>query len=280
MHRLLRTYLILIFALSLLSISPKSDAAPIKSLTALFDIQPHVVSPFDFLKELRSSVNDSKLSFLTYRPNQNEFKTILYFVFIFFFLILLIIKFSSPEYFPDLFSSFFKKNYLISRITKSKFNISINSILLDIISISVLSFFLYLYLNNFIQIEYYLIFAGILAFSIIQFFIISISYKLFFGADNINIHLTNLLISNRIAGVVFAPFLFVITYLQSIYQPIGLNLLLLSLAGIIMLRIYRILQQLKFIHNSGFSYIFIYICTFELSVYFVCFKIVSIFINS
>jgi hypothetical protein len=280
MQRMVRTYLILIFALSLLLISHESNAAPFKSITSAFEFHPLTVSPFDFLKDLRTSVNDSKFSFLTYRPNQNEFKTALYFAFIFFFFILLIIKFSSPEYFPDLFASFFKKNYLISRITKSKFNISINSILLDIIFISVLSFFFYMYLNSITQIEYYLIFAGVSAFSILQFLIISISYKLFFGAGIINIHLTNILISNRIIGVILAPFLFIITYLQNIYQPIGLNLLLLFLIGIILIRIYRILNQLKFIHNSGFSYIIIYICTFELSVYFVCFKIVSIFINS
>jgi hypothetical protein len=280
MQRMLQTYLILIFALSFQCISPKSMAAPIKPLATIFEFQPNLISPFDFLKDIRSTVNASKFSFLSYRPNKNEFKTALYFAFIFSFFILLIIKLSSPEYFPDMFSSLFKKNYLISRITKSKFNISINSILLDVVFISFLSFFAYLYLNLITTVEYYLVFAGISAFTIIQFLIISISYILFFGSGSTNIHLTNILISNRITAVIFTPFLFIITYLQNIYQPIGLNILLLILIIIIIIRIYRILNQLKFLYNYSYSFIIIYICTFELSVYFVCFKIVSIFINT
>ena len=277
---MLRTYFLIIFALLFLNTSEKANAAPLISFSTNIDFQPRVTSPFEFLKDLRSTVNDSKFSFLSYRPNQHEFKTPLYFIFIFFFIILLIIKFSSPEYFADLFSSLFKKNYLLSRITKSKFNISINSILLDFIFISVLSFFFYLYLYSIAQIEYYLIFGGILTFTIIQYVIILISYNLFFGSGNINIHLTNLVISNRIVGIIFAPFLFILTFVQQIYQPIGLNILLCSLVLIILIRIYRILHQLNFIYNYSFSFIIIYICTFELSVYFVCFKIVSIFINS
>ena len=280
MQRKLLTYLVLIFALLFLNNNLKSNTAPLMPFAKILQFQPLTTNPLDFLKDLRSSVNDSKFSFLSNNPGQNEYKTPLYFTFIFFFFILIIIKLSSPEYFPDLFSSLFKKNYLLSRISKSKFNISINNILLDFIFFSVLSFFLYQYLYSDYQIEYYLIFGGLLTFTIIQFLIITIAYKLFFGTGNVNIHLTNLVISNRIIGVIFAPLLFIITYLQRIYQPIGLNILLFSLVLIIIIRIYRILYQLKFMYNYSFSFIIIYICTFELSVYFVCFKIVSIFINT
>jgi hypothetical protein len=238
------------------------------------------ISSYNIIENLRSIVNESKLSFLSNKPNQNELKTVLYFAFIFFFIILLIIKFSSPEYFPDLFSSLFKKNHLLSRITKTRFSISINSILLDFIYLFVVSFFFYLYLYSFARIEYYLIFAGLLGFTIIQFILINISYRLFFGSGSVNIHLTNILITNRITGIIFAPLLFIITYIHQNYQASGLNILLFLFVSIIIIRIYRILNQLKFIYDYSFSYIIIYICTFELSVYFLCFKIVTIFINT
>jgi len=275
-----RTYLILILALLYVHNSQPIYASPLKPFSELNVFQPDIASPFNFLKDLRSSVNESKLSMFSYRPNQNEFKTHLYFAFMFFFFILIIIKLTSPEYFPDLFSSLFKKNYLFSRIQKSKFNISINSIFLDFIFFTVLSFFFFQYLYARFEIEYYLIFGALLGFTIVQMLIILISYNLFFGSGNVNIHLANLVISNRIIGIIFAPLLFIITYLDRSYQLIGLNILLCVLVLIVLIRIYRILNQLKNNYNSSFIFIILYICTFELSVYFVCFKIVLLFINS
>jgi hypothetical protein len=275
-----RIYMILIFTLIFLNNVPTLNASPLKANPEYNVSKSDEISPLNFLKDLKSTIDQSKLSIFSYRPNQNEYKTHLYFVFIFFFFILIIIRLSSPDYFSDLFLSLFKKNYLFSRIQKSKFNISINSIFLDIIFIAVLSFFLFQYLYTRFELEYYLVLGGLLLFTFIQMLIILISYYLFFGTGNVNVHLTNLIISNRIIGIIFAPLLFIITYLNQAYQPIGLNILLGIFVLIIFIRIYRIINQLKIIYNFNFLFIILYICTFELSVYFVCFKIVLLSMNS
>jgi hypothetical protein len=280
MHSLAKIYLIFLFVLLNMCNVQSLKASPIKNLSKINISQPQVTSPFNYLKDLRSSAVDSKLSVLSYRPNQNESKTLLYFSFIFFFFILIIIKLSSPEYFSDLFSSLFKKNYLFSSISKSKFNISLNSLFLDFIFAAVLSYFFYQYLYSRYQTEYYIIFAGLVIFTSIQMLIIIIAYNLFFGSENVNIHLTNLLISNRIIGIIFTPLLFIITYTNSVFQSYGLNILMGIFIIIILIRIYRILNQLKIIYNFSFLFILLYICTFELSFYFVCFKAVLLFINS
>jgi len=273
---------ILFFVLFLfLTIKPTTtvEASPITRSINLNIFQPSVQTPFSFLKEFKTSLNDNKFSLITDRLDQNLTKTNLYFAFIFFFFLLIIIKLTTPDYFTDLFSCLFKKNYLFAKSPKTKFNISINSIIIDFITLCVVSYFFYQYLYTKYEIQYYLIFGSILAFTVIQILIILFSYNLFFGSGNINIHITNLLISNRIIGIIFTPSLFVITYLNPVYQTIGLYILFFILIIILLVRIYRILNQLKIIYNFSFLFIFLYICTFELSIYFLCFKVVLLFYN-
>jgi hypothetical protein len=243
-------------------------------------VQSETSSAFDILRNQDSNQDERNISIFSYKPTQNEFKTYIYFVFIFLFIILIIIKLTSPEYFPDLFSSLWNTNYLLSRISKSKFNISLNSIFLDFIFFVTISYFFYQYLYSVYEIDYYLIFGGILGFTFIQMLLVIITYNLFFGSVAINVHLSNILISNRIIGIIFVPLLFIITYINHSYQAIGLNILLVILVGIVILRTYRIINQLKIINNFSFLFRFVYICTFELSVYFVCFKAVLLIINS
>lgn len=275
-----KKYFILILTLICLINTGTINASTNKIFPEFNISQPSATSPIDFFKELRQSVNDSKLSILPYRPNQNEFKTYLFFAFIFAFFILLLIKLSSADYFSDLFTSFFKKNYFFSKNQKSKFNISFNSIFLDVIFFITISYFFFQYLYTRFELEYYLILGGLIFFTSFQLLIILFSYKLFFGSGNINVHLSNFVLSNRIIGIIFTPLLFIITYLDRAFQPIGLNILLFTLISIILVRIYRIFDQLKIIYNFSFLFIFLYICTFELSIYFVCFKIVLLFFNS
>jgi hypothetical protein len=225
------------------------------------------------LKRFQAFTSLEENSIYTLRKDDLKYKTYLYFAFIFIFFILVYIKLSSPDYLEDLFTGFLKKGHLISGYSKQKSGIGINNILLDVLFLAIISIFFYeLFWENF-KISYLFIVYALLFFVLFQSGLVFISYRIFFGQQNFNVHLSNIFTFNRVLGIIVTPVMFIITYLDHDYKQIALRVLLLLLASFLIIRLYRIFLQIKNLLNYSFLYIFIYICVFEISLYFILIKV-------
>lgn len=196
----------------------------------------------------------------------------LYWLFILLFIAVLYLKFSNPENFTATFKYMLNGRFFMDEISKAKSSYSINSAILDLLFVAILAmlFFARLWADYH---YFYIEIAGVvLGVYLIQIAMVIIGHTIFFGTEQKNLHLQNILIFNRGLAIIMVPLLFI-----AVFSKIEIRNLLLTSGGfligfIYVFRFFRILFQLKREYTFSYLYIFLYLCIFELSLYFVFIK--------
>ncbi|MEA3497399.1 MAG: DUF4271 domain-containing protein [Bacteroidota bacterium] len=233
----------------------------------LFNFGNHSLDAKNIQK--RNFNNGKQLKFIEKALSDN---TLLFYAFIMLFIIIIFIRTASSEYYDDLYKSIFSKEYLIREYKRKHSTFLINNILLDIVFIIILSIFFFEFLWN----EYHYLYAEILlwitGFFISQIIIVSTFYKLMYGTKYNNFHLMTVSRFNRILAIILTPIVFVSTYLKEPYQGYFSQFIILVLIIAISFRTVRIFFQIKKVFTFSSLYIFLYLCTFEISLYILFFK--------
>jgi hypothetical protein len=214
-----------------------------------------------------------------YEKAENPFaNTHQFFGFLILFILIIFIWLSNPEYFRRLFLSAFNRNFLLNNIYKRNFLQLINNLLLDLVFISIVTALLYRLFatNNFSFIN---AFGGLAVFILLQLGLNSISFRIFFNSPAVNLHVNNLLIFNRLLGLVLTPCVFIAFYLQENLQLISLISLLLFILAVLVFRLFRLFFLIKSSHHFNTIYIILYLCVFEISLYLFFIREFSWFIN-
>lgn len=234
------------------------------------------IPDIDSLSE--NPANEIKLEF--YKKNKNEFSnTYTLLGFILLFVIIFFVRLASPEYFRDLILFAINGNYLLANYHKRNNILLINNVLLDIVYIGALTALLFnlFSVNNTYHFEDILL--GFTVFVVTQIILVFIGYNTYFSASVFNIHLTNLLVFNRVMGIILSPAIFITTYLNDNYQDTALTFLLFVVVSIVIFRIFRVYFLIKKSYHFNTIYIILYLCVFEISLYLLFIREFSWFIN-
>ena len=199
--------------------------------------------------------------------------------FLLFFIIIIYIKLASPDYLNTIYQYIMSGSFFLNEIDKSKSGYSLNNTLLDILFVLVLSIFFYEYLWDPYQLFYIEILIGVTVFYFFQVAVSFIFHYIFFATDHRNIHLLNLVLFNRSLAIAITPIIFIGTYINDPYKEYLSYFILLFIMIVYLYRIFRIFSQLKMLHSFNYLYIILYLCVFELSLYFIFIRQIRWFFN-
>jgi hypothetical protein len=215
-----------------------------------------------FSNNLISKIRDKSLRFKPY--------PLLIFILVIF--SLLFIKITNPDFYRELYSHLVNSKLLITSFPLKKISLRLSNLLIDFAKLFVLSLLFFDMLNDYFSISFREIFLIITAYSFLRIVLIFVFYNIFFDKGSVNIHLSNIFIFNRLMFLVILPFVFFTIFsfppYTLIFQWFSFALLILF----VFLRTQRIFIQIKMAKNYTFFYIFLYICVFEISPYFILIK--------
>ena len=190
----------------------------------------------------------------------------IYYLLVFFLLLLGAIRILEPGYFRELFRSVIDLNYIALMSREGKLGLSVANILLDLIFVGSVSFYIFqLEFAPVDELKFFEVFLWVLAITIGHLILTALLGKVFFGMRNIKIFLHNVLIFNRVLGIILLPLVFLGTYVtyipkQAVFYGIGALIIL-----YFVFRILRALLQMGGMFNHGIIYNFFYLCTVEIS---------------
>jgi hypothetical protein len=194
------------------------------------------------------------------------------FAFLVIFIIIAYFKVVKSGFMNELLFSVQKEEYIITELHRQKRASFYSKFFLDLVFIILVSVFITKFFHGSIRYNFRMILFGVLVVFFFQFVVISIFYKIFFGSRTFNIHLINLLVFNRFLAIFLSPLVFLMLYVPEPYSLyISMIIIILSLITLL-IRTFRIFIQLKRVSSFNFLYIILYICVFEISLYFVIIK--------
>lgn len=202
--------------------------------------------------------------------------TWLYFLLVFFLILLGLVRIYDFAYFKELFRSVIDLNYveLMDREGKLKWNVI--NILLDLIFVGSVAFFIYQLQAPEITLEFWECFLWVGGGLLLHLIFTALLGAIFYTWNYIKIFLYNMVIFNRVAGVVVLPLVFITTYVPETIRPLMLKIL----GGLIVLywilRMLRALFQMEGKFQHGFVYNFLYICTIEASPLIIALKLIAL----
>lgn len=190
------------------------------------------------------------------------------FYFLFFFLggLVLIagVRLLAPTYFKELFSSVFNLKLQLTSFEEGKFGFNVINLLLDLLSIAMISLFIQ---NYFFLLEDKL--GWIIAFVALAYFfkLIFIQFfaNVFFGKGEAMLHLLLHLLLTRILGILLLPLLFISLYQGFFDVHTVLGYIFSFSAFLYALWFIRLFIKMKSLTLSGIFYVFLYLCTVEVS---------------
>jgi hypothetical protein len=222
-----------------------------------------VVSPP--AKKPSVSKNESRRIFPVFQKTINKYQPFYFFMFIGGFIMIAIIRLINPPYLRNLFAASVNLKLLLNLFKDGIFGFNITNLLLDMLCVAMLSIGvqIYFYVNhpeNFLWILSFITIVYVLKLIAIQ-----LLANIFMGRGEALIHLLMHLLFTRFLGIILLPLLFVI-----LYQPVMEVNILLKWIIIIILTFYsgwllRLFIQMKTMSASGIIYLFLYLCTIELS---------------
>ncbi|NLJ07866.1 MAG: DUF4271 domain-containing protein [Sphingobacteriales bacterium] len=208
------------------------------------------------------------------REKYNLFSTYLFFALIFMLLIVLLIRILNPDYFLNIFRNTYSTTSFLDNLSKKEAQsfLLINNIILDIIFIFSLSLF-FLKLSEIRSVMgYWQIFRIITLLYLVQIMIIRIFYRVFFKRGTENVHLSQILTFNRMAGVLLIPFLILIYFASPPINKFAFEIIKVFLIVMILFRLIKNYFIIKKINLSNLFYVLLYLCVFEISLYFAIIK--------
>lgn len=182
-------------------------------------------------------------------------------------LVIGIIRFLQPGYLKALFSSLLNLSYVQLMLREGRLRWNATNIVLDLIAILSLTFFIHnviLYAPG-INLAFWVIpgiVAAVMAGQLLLGFLLG---QVFYTFQYILPFIMNMVVFNRILGVVLMPLNVIGTY-SSLFTPKVWFLLIGSiLFGFLLLRALRALVQMQQLFQHGILYNFCYICVVELA---------------
>jgi len=263
--------LVFVFMLSFL-ISVHSNAANNKQLINQY---PQINAATNFKQHKESatylnSFNDHEIA--ARRSGNLKFMTYPYLLFLTVLFLLILIKNVVPDYFKDLFSGFTNPESLLANLSQRKISQRISNIIIDFSKLAIISLLLYEYLINYFEIKYINIIFVLGGFTIIKSILSYPFYYIFFGKNKIHIQIKTISLYNRILFLFVLPLVIISVYTINPVKQIIMWLAVFIFIIFFMIRTFSIFLQIKNYYNYNSLYIFLYICIFEISLYFVFFK--------
>jgi len=209
---------------------------------------------------------------LKFKKNRLEDNPTLFFSFILIFSIILYTIFITPDYFRNLIFIITKQRYLIEGSTTRKMPFLVNNVILDLVFIAVTSLIIFLYQwekAHFLYAEILLTIGGLYT---IQVILSYIAYYVFFGSKYKNLHVANIVNFNRAFSWILVPVSFLIIYGFGNLKDTLFTVLLYFTLGLVVYRMGRTYIQIKKQYSFNALYILLYLCVFELSLYFIFIK--------
>jgi hypothetical protein len=228
---------------------------------------------FKLIKESETYLNSLKDNQIAAkRKGSLRFMTYPYLLFLSILFLLILIKNMVPDYFKDLFSGFTHPESLLSNLSQRKISLRISNILIDLSKLAIISLLLYEYLIIYNKVEYINIIYVLGGFTIIKALISYPFYYIFFGKNKINIQVKTISLFNRILFLFILPLVIISIYTTNPVKQIIIWITALIFIIFFIIRTFSIFLQIKNYYNYNSLYIFLYICIFEISLYFVFFK--------
>jgi hypothetical protein len=208
---------------------------------------------------------DSRRILPVFKKTINKYQPFYFFMFIGGFIMMAVIRIINPSYLRSLVSATLNLKLLLTLFKEGIFGFDITNFLLDLLCVGMLSigvqiiFFVnqpsyYLWILSFITIAY-----------VLKLIAIQLLANIFMSRGEALIHILMHLLFTRFLGIILLPVLFI-----SLYQPLVDVNTLLQIIIIIILIFYiawllRLYIQMKSMSTSGIIYLFLYLCTVELS---------------
>jgi hypothetical protein len=190
-----------------------------------------------------------------------------YYVFIFLggFVLLAVIRILDPPYLRNLIVSSINLKLLLNLFKEGIFGFNVTNLLLDVLCICMFSICIQVYFFP-AHPQY---FVWILAFTGITYFlkliVIQFLANIFMGRAEALIHLLMHLLFTRLLGLVLLPVLFAGLYQPIIDVTVLLHVIVVSVFVLYLGWLMRLYVQMKSMSSSGIFYLFLYLCTIELS---------------
>lgn len=270
--------LILILCINALYSSPKPFIYMDTSNTLIINVLKVPDSSINYSHDQSKSNYPKNEKTYEYKEPDLKSSSMLFIGFVLLFSILIYIKIASPEYLKLQFQYFINGKAFLTDLDKSKQGFLLNNILLDFLFVAIISVYLFEYLWIKFHYLYIEVFIVVFLFYFGSSIINSISFYIFYGDEQKNIHLRNVLLSNRMMAVVLLPIVFVSLYSSRILHDFLSLAIIILLSVFFLYRLMRIFNQLKYLFSFNYIYNFLYLCVFEISLYIVFFKQIGWFV--
>jgi hypothetical protein len=211
------------------------------------------------------SMRLSKKIFPVIRKSVNRYPSYYLFIFLAGFVIFAIIRLIDPSYLKFLLASTININLLLNLFKEGVFGFNVTNLLLDLLCVGIGSIFIQVYFFDF-QPQ---LFPWILAFSAVAYFLklilIQFFANVFMDRTEALIHMLMHLLLTRILGLVLLPVLFLAIYQPEFEVITLLDGILTAVLVVYLAWIVRLFIKMKSMSPIGFVYLFLYLCTVELS---------------
>jgi hypothetical protein len=191
----------------------------------------------------------------------------LYFLFIFggSFVLLALIRLLAPSELRDMAASVLNLKLLLNLFKDGRFGFSLTNLLMDLIAILMFSVFIQQFFFPLRQELFPWILAYVCLGYLLKMIAIQLMAHIFMGRGEALLHLLLHMLFSRATGLVLLPLLFILLY--QTFIPIGPALFTVAwaLLGFYLLWTVRLYAKMKSMSTSGAFYLFLYLCTIELS---------------
>ena len=191
----------------------------------------------------------------------------LYYLFLFIggFVLLAIVRLLSPADLMELLKSSVNMKLLLYLFKEGRFGFTVTNVLLDALAIAMFGIFF----QQLVFPGHYQLFPWVLAFTFLAYILKMIAVQLmshvFMGRSEATTHLLMQMMFTRICGIIMLPLLFASFYQTfSPIQPliIAIGWILVCFYGLWLIRLY---VKMNSVSSSGLFYVFLYLCTIEIS---------------
>jgi hypothetical protein len=190
-----------------------------------------------------------------------------YYLFIFIggFVLFALIRLIDPSYLSSVFESALNSNLLLSLFKEGIFGFNITSLLLDLVCICMMGIYIQVFFFS-ASPELFLWILGFTAIGyILKLILIQFLANVFMGRMEAMMHLLMHLLFTRMLGLTLLPLLFF-----ALYQPVFnvqelLRIILVVIFALYLVWLFRLFAKMKSIATVNIFYLFLYLCTVELS---------------
>ncbi len=192
--------------------------------------------------------------------------TILFFLLILFLLLLGLVKVLDPFYFNDLFRSILDFNYINLILREGKLSWNLVNIFLDLVFLGSIAFYLFQYPSEMLaDMDFWETLLWVTGIYLAHLLLYTAFTGVFYEGGYKRFFLYQLLIFNRVIGIILLPMVFLMTYFNLLPKTLTFNVLGILIILFLCYRFLRTLFQVQGKGRHGIIYNFFYLCVVEIS---------------